>query len=82
MPVYTYNQETIEIMTAREDLKEQVQMIYELIDGKALNVKIPDLDNKRAVKRFFKYAPDMAVNSLKRTVAKLCDGYLEDLKAR
>jgi len=65
--------------TSKEDLKEQVQMIYELIDGKALNVAMPNVDDKRAVRKFFKVAPDMAANSYKKSVTTLCKAYLEEL---
>ena len=56
-------------------------MIHELIDGKALNVAMPNVDDKRAVRKFFKVAPDMAANSYKQYVTTLCKGYLEDMKA-
>lgn len=54
-------------------------MIYELIDGKALNVAMPNVDDKRAVRKFFKVAPDMAANSYKKSVTTLCKAYLEEL---
>ena len=89
MPVYTYNQETIEIMTSIEDLtiadmdrpevalRLRVEVIDDLI---AKAIPMPDLEDPAAVRHYFERAHEVALPQLKEFVRARCESYLEDLK--